>query len=221
MKKSAVGIRVAAAGVGCLLLSGVASAAFAVEEDHGVAVNVDIAPVSTGALTLTVDGDSTSLTEVDDGNAETREFWGTLPTVTVNDTRDPSQIPADTTDSDGNVIPTAWYVEGQASAFTKAGSTDVIGPENLGWMPDVTTDSDGTVAPGDGTVPALDDPTNNPANNNNVGLKDKELFAIATSSAEARAKGTAWTATATLKLKTPQTVAAGSYTSTLTISLFE
>lgn len=221
MKKSAFGVRIAAIGVGGLLLTGVASAAFAVEEDQGIAVNVDIAPVNTGALTLTVAEASTALTEQTSADADAREFVGTLPTVTVSDTRDPSAIPAGTVDENGETVPTAWYVEGQASSFVKAGSADTIGPENLGWTPVLLTDSDGTVAQGDQTVPALDEPTNSPADNNNVGLADKELFAISTSSAEARAQGTSWTASASLKLKTPKTVAPGSYTSTLTLSLFE
>ena len=62
----------------------------------------------------------------------------------------------------------------------------------------------------------LDEPTQP---GNNVGLVDQELLA-STCESGAVADG-AYTVNADLFLRTPADVAAGSYTSTLTLSLFE
>ena len=53
-----------------------------------------------------------------------------------------------------------------------------------------------------------------------MGLVDQELLALAIDSGAIASEGQ-WTANANLFLRTPATVAPGSYSSTLTLSLFE
>ncbi|MHC2186971.1 hypothetical protein [Rathayibacter agropyri] len=199
-------IRGAAGLAGGVLLLGVAGTAFAADNygSDDVDVNVDIAELpSTGALSMTVDGTSTTLTEDGSDNVR-RQFTGALPTVTVTDTRDADDAPAGT----------GWYVLGSASAFTSAdGST--IGAENLGWTPALVDGGDlGLVAAGDQVDTAID------GGEDGVGLKDQELLALAIDSQEINPEGS-WSANADLFLRTPVDVDAGAYTSTLTLSLFE
>ncbi|QHC62875.1 hypothetical protein GSU69_09410 [Rathayibacter festucae] len=191
---------------GGLLLLGVAGTAFADEQQGAddVDVNVQIAPLTGGgALSMTVASDSTALTE-NGSTSAVRRFTGTLPTVTITDTRDAADIPAGA----------GWYVLGTASDFTSS-TGDTIGAENLGWAPNLLDGGDsGLVAEGDVVDTALD------AGPNNVGLVDQELLAITDDSAGVAEEGS-WTADAALTLKTPATVDAGDYSSTLTLSLFE
>ena len=86
-------LRVSAAALGALVLTGVTGLGVASAEEHGqsdVDVSVDIAEIEEpGVLALTVAGDSAVLTE--NGSTELiRQFTGTLPTVTVTDTRSPA-----------------------------------------------------------------------------------------------------------------------------------
>ncbi|MWV47835.1 hypothetical protein GRS96_00930 [Rathayibacter sp. VKM Ac-2803] len=199
--------RGAAGLAGGLLLLGVAGTAMAAEIEVGnddVDVNVDIAPLTTpGSLSMSVAGTSTALTE-EGSTSVIRQFTGTLPTVTVTDTRDPADIPAGA----------GWYVLGTASDFT---STDggVIGAENFGWAPNLIDGGDsGLVAEGDVVDTAVD------PGPDNVGLVDQELLAITNDSAAIAQEGS-WTADAELFLRTEPTVDAGQYSSTLTLSLFE
>lgn len=199
-------IRGAAGLAGGVLLLGVAGTAFAADNygSDDVGVNVDIAELpSAGALSMTVDGTSTTLTEDGSDNVR-RQFTGALPTVTVTDTRDADDAPAGT----------GWYVLGSASAFTSAdGST--IGAENLGWTPALVDGGDlGLVAAGDQVDTAID------GGEDGVGLKDQELLALAIDSQDINPEGS-WSANADLFLRTPVDVDAGAYTSTLTLSLFE
>lgn len=197
----------AAAGVaGGVLLLGVAGTAFAEDQkDAGdVAVEVAISELpGGGALSMSVAGTSTALSE--NGSTSTvRQFTGTLPTVTVTDTRDPADIPQGA----------GWYVLGTASDFVSSAG-DVIGAENLGWAPRLIDGGDsGLVAEGDVVDTAID------GGPNGVGLVDQELLAITNDSAAISSEGS-WTADAALTLKTPAEVEAGNYTSTLTLSLFE
>ncbi len=194
--------RLAAGAAGAVLLAGVATAAAAdeVEGTGDVDVTVEITePTGPGALALSVGGTATSLTE-DGTDATARVFTGTLPTVTVTDTRSSEEIP------DG----AAWYVVGTTTDFTAGG--EVVGAENLGWTPRLLADpGTGTVGVGDDVEPALD---------GGPGLVDREFLAYSSTSAEAAPDGQ-WTATADLTLKTPTTVAPGTYTATVTLSLFE
>lgn len=206
MRKQKRAARIGVAMVGGVLLAGVAGAAFA-EEQVGdgteVDVSVEIEDTGTGVLAMSVAGTSAPLTE-DGSTAMVRQFTGTLPTVTVTDTRTAEEIP------DGAY----WWVEGTASSFTGDAGQAEIGPENLGWSPSVADDGSGAVAVGPDVAPALaaeEAP-------NNVGLEGRELLAMAMTSEEAIGS---WQADAALKLQVPVDVEPGSYTSTLTLSLFE
>lgn len=195
---------------GATLLVGVAGAAFAEPVDGDeVRVDVDIEAVEpAGALTMSVAAESTSLTEVASDDATLRQFDGELPVVTVSDDR--AEVPQDQ----------FWYVTGQSSAFTGEGLTS-LPAGHLGWRPNLITEGDGEVAEGEEVVTILDDPTSGgPANPNNVGLVGEELLALALDSGEARVQGV-WQADADLFLKTPADVAPGSYSATLTLTLWE
>ncbi|MET4156940.1 hypothetical protein [Agromyces sp. PvR057] len=198
--------RCAAGVLGGLLLVGVGSAAFAeypdAEGSSGVDVKVDIASVENGALSLTVENTETTLTETG-STAQYRQFTGALPDVTVTDTRD--EVPAGV----------YWYVTGQAGSFVGENGQPDISAEHLGWSPALVTTGNGEVAAGDVVGTTLD------VTPNNVGLTGEELLALSLDSAESAAASGQWTANADLVLKTPVDVAPGSYTSLLTLSLFE
>lgn len=203
MKKSFWG-RAAVAGVGAALLIGVGGAAMAATEGD-VDVNVDIeSTVTPGSLALTVAAGDVSLAE-NGTTSEWRQFTGTLPTVTVTDTRDASEVP------DG----AAWYVVGSSSSFTATEGQPEISAAHLGWAPRLVQASDeGLVSEGDPVDTVLDDGPNN------VGLVDQEILALAADSGAIAHEGS-WAANADLFLRTPVNVAPGSYTATLTLSLFE
>ncbi|RFS43754.1 hypothetical protein D0Q02_09340, partial [Micromonospora craniellae] len=80
----------------------------------------------------------------------------------------------------------------------------------------VDGDDSGLVSEGEEVVTVLDEPTQP---GNNVGLVDQELL-VSTFDSGAVAGG-AYSVDADLFLRTPADVAAGEYTSTLTLSLFE
>lgn len=196
---------VAVAG-GCLLVGVAGTAAIAEEQvggDSDVDVTVDIAPITApGSLTMTVAGSSAVLTESDSTPA-VRQFTGELPTVTVTDTREAAEVP------DGSY----WYVLGTATAFNGEDGQDPITADHLGWTPSLLTPSEnGEVVEGFPVDTSLDPEPNN------VGLVDKELLAMASTSEEALGS---WQVTADVNLKVPVETAGGSYSSTLTLSLFE
>ncbi|WP_405086123.1 hypothetical protein [Microbispora sp. NBC_01389] len=201
--------RIIATSVLGLSLAGVAGPALAdpgTGDGDGIDVSVNIEPIRTpGQLSMTVaDNNGVSLTE-DGSDASARQFTGTLPTVTVTDTRLPEEIPA------GEF----WAVVGQSSKFTATGdSAPPIGPEYLGWKPRLLSDSStGAVSAGEPVSSVISDGTEAPA----VGLAGQELLAsIANSTDEI---GTSQV-NAELALRTPVDVAAGEYHSTLTLSLF-
>lgn len=201
-------LRVAVGVLGGLVLAGVGGAAFAEEVGNsGVEVDVTIEEQQdAGALSLSVADDSETLTEVEDASADYREFTGVLPEVTVTDTR---------TDVPESVY---WYVTGQASDFVGTDGQDPITPDHLGWEPSLVTEGNGEVAEGEKVQTSLDEDS---GNGDNVGLVGQELLQLALDSSEAGEANGEWTATADLTLKTPLDVAPGSYSSTLTLSLFE
>ena len=203
MKKTGMLARCAAGVLGGMLLLGAAGAAIADElGDDQIDVSVDIEALPpVGALTMSVTSGSAVLSEVASADAELREFVGVLPTVTVSDDRE--EVP------DGAF----WYVTGQSSALTAAGAPE-IGPEHLGWTPHLLTENDGEVAEGPEVGTVFDDAPNN------VGLEGEEFLSLALDSSGARAIGT-WKANADLVLKTPVDVAPGSYSATLTLTLWE
>ncbi|ETK33556.1 hypothetical protein [Microbispora sp. ATCC PTA-5024] len=172
----------------------------------GIDVSVKIEPTTTpGQLSMTV-ADNTGVPLQENGSdAAARQFVGTLPTVTVSDTRRPEDIPA------GEY----WAVVGQASQFTATDDpAKTIGPEYLGWKPHLLTDSStGAVSAGEPVSSVVSDGTGAPE----VGLKGQELLVSTANSSDEI--GTS-KVNADLALRTPVDVAAGEYHSTLTLSLF-
>ncbi|MEE6282533.1 hypothetical protein [Georgenia sp. MJ170] len=203
MNKKGLLTRTGIGATGAMLLMSGAGMAVADEiSGDDVQLNVEIAAVEpVGALTMSVADSSTTLTEVESEDAEVRQFDGTLPTVTVSDDRE--EVPEGV----------FWYVTGQSSAFTADGLPD-IGPDQLGWTPNLITD-DGVVAEGDEVLTSLDE------GDNAVGLVAEDLLALSWDSAEAQDTTGEWEANADLFLKTPADVAPGSYAATLTLTLWE
>lgn len=203
MRNNGTLARTAAGVLGGMLLLGAAGAAVADElGDDDVQVSVEIAALPpVGALTMSVAANATGLTEVDSADPALREFTGVLPTVTVSDDRE--EVPAGA----------YWYITGQSSSFSAPGVPE-IGPEHLGWVPRLLTANDGQVAEGPEVGTVFDEAPNN------VGLAGEELLSLALDSGEARTVGT-WQADADLHLKTPRDVAPGSYSATLTLTLWE
>lgn len=202
-------VRWAAVSVGATLLVGVAGAAAAAEEQYGdeqVDVTVSIAEIDEpGVLAMSVAGTSTTLVE-NGSDAMVRQFTGTLPTVTVTDTRDPADIPAGV----------GWYVLGTSTSLVGSAGQPAIGAGHLGWAPRLIDGGDaGLVTEGDPVQTVLDTTAPDP-----FGLVDQELFAMALDSAAIAPEGQ-WTATADLTLRTPASVAPGTYSGTVTLSLFE
>lgn len=194
--RSSTGWRTIAGVLGAAMLVAVGvGTASAAEEGIGIGVEIDEA--ETGALSMTVDtADTVQL--VEDGSTGTeRQFVGSLPDVTVTDTRDPSSIPEGA----------YWYVTGSVTDFVgDAGQADILASESFGWSPRVVSGETSDVAVGDDVVPG-------------EGFSDFELFASTFSSADA-GPGT-WVASADLTLRTDANVEPGSYSSTLTLGLFE
>ncbi|MEU6024922.1 hypothetical protein [Micromonospora sp. NBC_01739] len=172
-----------------------------------VRVTVDIEEVEEpGVLAMSIAGDSVALSE-DGSTLLVRQFTGTLPTVTVTDTRTPDEVPEGA----------AWAVLGNATDFVGNSGQAPISAGHLGWKPKLIDGGDtGLVSAGEEVVTVVDEPTQP---GNNVGLVDQELL-VSTFDSGAVAGGE-YTVDADLFLRTPADVAAGSYTSTLTLSLFE
>jgi hypothetical protein len=180
--------------------------------DPGDSADVDVTVEITrieepGVLALTVAGTAATLTE--NGSTLTvRQFTGTLPTVTVTDTRTADEIPAGS----------GWAVLGSSSDFTGSAGQAPITADHLGWKPHMVDpgNSEGQVSEGEEVVTSLDQPTQP---GNNVGLTDQELLVSTYDSASVT--GDAYSVNADLFLRTPADVEAGSYRSKLTLSLFE
>ena len=200
--------QILAASVLSLALAGVAVPAMAADDPdtNGIDISVNIAPIRVpGEVSMTV-ADNNGVTLTENGtDAAARQFTGTLPTVTVTDTRLPDEIPA------GDF----WAVVGQSSQFVATGDpAKTIGPEYLGWAPHLRSGSTtGSVAAGEPVSSVVSDGTGAPA----VGLQGQELLISTANSADEI--GT-HQVNADLALRTPVDVAAGEYHSTLTLSLF-
>jgi len=198
--------------VALAVLAGVAAFPAAAAADPGdsadVDVTVDITEIKQpGVLALTVAGGAATLRE----NGSTllvRQFTGTLPTVTVTDTRTADEIPAGS----------SWAVLGSSSDFTGNAGQAPITADHLGWKPRLIDggDGEGQVSEGEEVVTVLDEQTQP---GNNVGLTDQELLVSTYDSAAVT--GDAFTVNADLFLRTPADVAAGAYHGKLTLSLFE
>jgi hypothetical protein len=191
--------------VGGMALPSPASAEPGDSED--VRVTVDIEEIrQPGVLAMTIAGNSVVLSE-DGSTLLIRQFVGTLPTVTVTDTRQPDEVPAGA----------AWAVLGSATDFVGAAGQPPIGAGHVGWRPNLIDGGEtGQVTEGEEVVTVLDPPTQP---GNNVGLVDQELLVSTYDSATVA--NDSYTVNANLFLRTPADVAPGSYTSTLTLSLFE
>ncbi|MDO8145628.1 MULTISPECIES: hypothetical protein [unclassified Isoptericola] len=203
--------RTAAASIGLSLLAaaGVPTLAAAADPagDDSIDISVDIEDLTpAGELSMSVAAND-GVALVEEGSDDTaRQFVGTTPTVTVTDTRSPEEVP------DGSY----WAVVGQAGDFVEGSdATQTFGPEHLGWEPRLLTPSStGLVAEGEPVSSVVDDGTGAAA----VGLEGQELLVSTFSAAEEI--GT-WDVEAGLTLRTPADIPAGSYTSTLTLTLFE
>ncbi|MEU8271769.1 hypothetical protein AB0B89_32005 [Sphaerisporangium sp. NPDC049002] len=200
--------QILAVSVLALAFAGVAGPAMADDPDtDGIDVSVTIEPLRVpGQVSMTV-ADNTGVTLTEHGsNAAARQFTGTLPTVTVTDTRLPDEIPAGS----------FWAVVGQSSQLTTTGTpAKTIGPEYLGWAPHLLTGSStGAVEAGEPVSSVVSDGTGAPA----VGLQGQELLI---STANATEEIGTHKVNADLALRTPVDVAAGEYHSTLTLSLFD
>lgn len=199
--RSGLGARIGIAALGVGILTAVGSGAATAAVEDTIDVSVQIEPnAEPGALALTVAGDAAPLTEGEPIGTD-RVFTGTLPTVTVTDTRLPE-----------TVDPAAfWYVVGSITDFAgDAGQPDIVSADTFGWQPALVDGGtgDGEVAPGDDVAPG-----------EGFGAEDFELLSNVYNSADA-APGS-YSANAGLILRTPGTVAPGSYSATLTLSLFE
>ena len=194
--RSRTGWRMIAAATGATMLLGIGIASASADEE-GINIGVEIEERDTGALSMTIDPtDSVQLVE-DGSTAAERQFVGSLPDVTVTDTRDPESIPENA----------YWYVVGSVTDFAgDAGQDDIVASESFGWSPRVVSGEGADVAPGDDVEPG-------------DGFSDFELFASTFGSADAGPGS--WVASADLTLRTAATVEPGNYTSTLTLALFE
>jgi hypothetical protein len=203
--------RLIAAGAAVAVLAGAVAVQSPARADPGdttdVRVTVEIEEIrEPGVLALTIAGNSVTLSE-DGSTLLIRQFVGTLPTVTVTDTRTPEEVP------DG----ASWAVLGNATNFAGNAGQPAISAGHLGWKPRlIDGGNSGQVTEGEEVVTVLDPPTQP---GNNVGLVDQELL-VSTFESEA-VTGDSYTVNADLYLRTPADVAPGTYTGTLTLSLFE
>ncbi|MET7673043.1 hypothetical protein [Micromonospora luteifusca] len=203
--------RLLVAGAAGAVLVGTVALQTPVQAEPGdstdVRVTVDIEEITEpGVLAMSIAGNAVALSE-DGSTLLVRQFVGNLPTVTVTDTRTPEEVPDNA----------AWAVLGSATDFVGGTGQTPISAGHLGWKPRLIDGGDtGVVTEGEEVVTVLDEPTQP---GNNVGLVDQELL-VSTFDSEA-VTGDAYSVDADLYLRTPADVAAGSYTSTLTLSLFE
>jgi hypothetical protein len=189
-------------------LAGTAAAsADPVQVGEGQEVEVTAEVEGLKGLFLTVEAGEASLEEDSANPAVEREFKGKLPKVTVTDTRDVDDI------ADGAY----WSVVGQATDFTGDGTQPVIPKAQFGWTPAMFPGSDD----GDGTI--SEGPEVGTSRDGDDGMDGSELLYWAPGgSRDLRdLDESVWSATADLVLKTDPGVEAGTYTSTLTLSLFE
>lgn len=203
MKRNTV-MRFAATVFAAALLASAGSAlANAALVDDG-AVDIDVEVTSrypSGVLALSVAADHATLAEIDSGDPLIREFVGDLPVVTVTDTR--SEVPD---------VP--WYVLGTASDFVSGANT--ITADHLGWTPQLADDYGPAIEPGGDIDSVMDDP-----GSEGLSYADGELLYVDWDQAATYTQGS-WSASAGLDLKvSATTVAPGSYTAVLTLSLFE
>jgi hypothetical protein len=208
---------------GALILAGFGSAAFAdpidpVGPDGTGVVLLELEAEGEGGLWMSVADDQETLVE-DTAQAVggVRVFEGTLPTVTVSDTRTGSEVP-----EPGDVY---WYVTGEVADFVHDDLTTTIPGHQLGWAPAMTTNPGGDVDPGDLVCSSVDD-TDGASTNECVGGTEggiqggSDLLFWALDSGDAN-PFKAWSAQAALTLKTSGVVLPGHYAADLTLTLME
>lgn len=167
---------------------------FLPDTSAGIPVEAEIPEGENGVLALTVAdyGDAVTLSEGANVGDRLR-FLGELPTVTVTDSRTLAQAGA-----------SGWAVSGQAYRFSSAVRS--VGAEHFGWTPSLGTTRPGLAAgPAVGTVLS-----------GGEGMSTPALLASAT------AQGRYGSATlgAGLVLEVPVDTQPGTYTGTLTLTLF-
>jgi hypothetical protein len=167
-----------------------------------------VPPTTTETITTTVDAGSLNISvptgqvtlpdPVLNSNGTLFTTSGSLETVTVTDNRA------------GNP---GWTASGLATAFSQAGGSVQISAENLGWTPGQPTGSAGQTL----TIGAAVAPANGVAasDNGNAGLSQSRTLVSAASGA---GLGTAKVG-ASLALNVPTTTTAGTYQSTLTLTV--
>ncbi len=201
-----VGVAMLAAAL--MTTGGAAVAAVAADpvDDSQIGVDVEVSPQEgPGTVVLTVAAGRATLAE-QGSTGDIRQFTGTLPEVTVTDTRD----------SDETADGARWSVLGSASDFTAADGS-VIEAKYLGWSPRLVSGDEDAISVGGDVDGVLQGEL---GSEQSRGLKDQELLYL--SDADALPDGGATSAaTADLTLRVPATVAAGRYSSTITLSLFE
>ncbi len=167
---------------------------FAADTSDGIPVTATIPEGENGTLALTVAdyGDGIALSAPENAGDRLR-FTGALPEVTVSDSRTAQQAGVG-----------GWAVSGHADAFTSAGRT--VTADHFGWTPRVLTPRPGLSA-GDPVATVL---------SGGSGLDTPGELASAT------AQGRFGSAIlgAGLVLEVPVDTQPGTYTGTLTISLF-
>lgn len=194
-----------------LLGAAVLSAPLAAADDIPVGgdggVDLTLTVEDTGELYMTVDTTVPVVLAEDTAapDAVNRTFTGTLPTVTVTDTR--SSVPEDV----------AWSVTGQSTDFVhEEDDTVSISNEYLGWVPALvdTPEDNGQVGVGAEVEPVTE---------GGAGFTSGiDLLVGAYNSEEAQGESEEWQADAELRLVAPaEDIVAGNYSATLTLSLFE
>lgn len=167
---------------------------WAASDAGGVPVTASVPDTSTtpGSLSMTVADGAVTLGEPVTTGDRFR-FAGTLPTVSVTDSRNDAQ-------SAGG----GWTVSGQASDLVNGGSR--LRAESLGWTPKVATPRAGLV-PGDAVATKLE---------GGAGLAAPATLATASSDA----RGGTTEIGADIVLDVPTSTRSGQYTGSLTVSLF-
>lgn len=196
-----------AALLGAAVLSAPLAAADDIPVDGEGGVELTLTVEDTGELFMTVDTATPVVLAEEAGapDAVNRTFTGTLPTVTVTDTR--SSVPEDV----------AWSVTGQSTDFVHEDDDAVtISNEYLGWVPALvdTPDDNGQVGAGAEVEPVTE---------GGAGFTSGiDLLVGAYNSGEAQGESDEWQADAELRLVAPaDDILAGNYSATLTLSLFE
>jgi hypothetical protein len=160
-------------------------------EPVGVTQNITTEVLETGGLTISVAGTNVTLPSPGlNGDGTAMVTAGAINPVTVTDTRNTNA---------------GWSANGQVSNFARSGGGGSIDGNQLGWAPKVTSTSEGqSVTPGAAIAAGT-------AN----GLTSSGVLG---SAAVGASRGTAVLG-ADLELEVPTTVAPGTYTATLTLTV--